>query len=137
PAWTREEGARTVRELFAAHVGGEPDGVWSAPGRANLIGEHTDYSGGLSLPFALPHRTYVALRRRDDDAVRLVSAQEPGAVWEARLADLRSVADGPAGGAPSGWGTYVAGVAWALAQDGHAVTGFEAAVDSCVPYGAG
>lgn len=137
PAWTREEGARRVRELFDAQLGGEPDGVWSAPGRANLIGEHTDYSGGLSLPFALPHRTYVALRRRDDDVVRLVSAQEPGAVWEARLADLRSVIDGPVDGAPTGWGTYVAGVAWALAQDGHEVTGFEAVVDSCVPYGAG
>jgi hypothetical protein len=73
-SWSPDDGARRVRALFTTAFGadGGPDGVWSAPGRVNLIGEHTDYNGGLALPIALPHRTYVALRRRDDDAVRLV-----------------------------------------------------------------
>ncbi|QAY64532.1 galactokinase [Xylanimonas allomyrinae] len=137
PAWKRDEGARRVLALFARtfHDDGEtgplpgtPDGVWSAPGRVNLIGEHTDYNAGLSLPTALPHRTYVALRRRADDVVRIVSEQtdEP---WTIRLADVRP-------GELHGWGTYVAGVAWALRQAGHDVRGFDAVVDSCVPFGA-
>ena len=131
-SWSDDEGARRVRDLFAQVFGddGAPDGVWSAPGRVNLIGEHTDYNGGLALPTALPHRTYVALRHRDDDVVRLGSAQAPGEVWSARLSDV-------APGAVTGWGAYVAGVAWALGKAGHPVRGFDAVVDSCVPFGAG
>lgn len=52
---------------FASAFGRAPDGVWAAPGRVNLIGEHTDYNGGLWLPVALAHRTYVALATRADD----------------------------------------------------------------------
>jgi galactokinase len=128
-AWSRSEGAARVRTAFTATFGDVPDGVWSAPGRVNVIGEHTDYNAGLCLPIALPHRTFVALRRRPDDVVRLVSAQETG-LWQADLADV-------APGAVSGWGTYAAGVAWALREAGHPVGGFDAVVDSCVPYGAG
>lgn len=129
PAWTIEEGSTRVRDLFARAFPGEvPDGTWSAPGRVNVIGEHTDYNAGLCLPIALPHRTFVALRRREDDAVRLASAQAEG-LWETTLADV-------APGAVQGWGAYVAGVAWALAQAGHQVGGFDAVVDSCVPFGA-
>ncbi|WP_459235750.1 galactokinase [Oerskovia turbata] len=111
--------------------------VYAAPGRVNIIGEHTDYNAGLCLPIALPHRTYVALRPRTDSVVRLVSAQEPGASWTGRLEDV-------APGAVTGWAAYVAGVAWALGQHLEAtggsaaqVRGFDAVVDSCVPYGAG
>jgi galactokinase len=131
-SWTADDGAARVRTLFAEAFGadGDPDGVWSAPGRVNLIGEHTDYNAGLALPVALPHRTYVALRSRTDDVVRLASAQAPGTTWETTLGDV-----GP--GATTGWGAYVAGVAWALREAGHAVTGFDAVVDSCVPFGAG
>ncbi|WP_034620435.1 galactokinase [Cellulomonas sp. URHE0023] len=130
-AWTPEEGAERVRALFEARFGdGPPDGTWSAPGRVNLIGEHTDYNGGLCLPIALPHRTYVALRRRDDDRVRLVSAQERTGQRELELADV-------APGTVDGWAGYVVGVAWAMREAGLAVGGFDVAVDSCVPYGAG
>jgi len=130
PAWSADEGAARVRALFASAFADSPDGVWSAPGRVNLIGEHTDYNGGLCLPIALPHRTFVALRARSDETIRLVSAQEATSVV---TVDLASVAPG----AVSGWASYVAGVAWALRQEGFVVRGFDAAVDSCVPYGAG
>ncbi len=130
PAWSPEEGAGRVRALFDATFDEAPDGVWSAPGRVNLIGEHTDYNGGLCLPIALPHRTFVALRPRQDDTLRLVSAQESSTVV---TVDLGTVAPGTV----PGWAAYVAGVAWALRQGGLVVRGFDAAVDSCVPYGAG
>ncbi len=128
-AWERADGAARATAAFARAFDGAPDGVWSAPGRVNVIGEHTDYNGGTCLPMALPHRTYVAFRHRADDTIRLVSAQE-GTPVELSLGDV-------APGTVEGWAGYVAGVAWALAQAGHAVSGFDAAVDSCVPYGAG
>lgn len=129
-AWERAEGERRARDLFTATFDAAPDGVWSAPGRVNLIGEHTDYNAGLALPIALPHRTWAAVARRDDDVVRLVSAQEPSGVREVRLADAVP-------GAVTGWAAYVVGVAWALRASGHAVGGFDLAIDSCVPFGAG
>ncbi|WP_298456061.1 galactokinase [uncultured Cellulomonas sp.] len=138
-AWDPADGADRAVAAFRDRFGAEPDGVWSAPGRVNLIGEHTDYNGGLCLPIDLPHRTYVALRRttaeRDDAArhavVRLASAQEPDAgLWSSALVDV-------APGRVEGWPAYAAGVAWALAEDGLTVGGFDAVVDSCVPYGAG
>lgn len=129
-AWEPADGEARVRALFADRFGGEPDGTWSAPGRVNLIGEHTDYNGGLCLPFALPHRTYVAVRRTGGDTVRLVSAQESTGVREVALSEV-------APGTVDGWPAYVVGVAWALREAGHDVGGFEVAVDSCVPYGAG
>ena len=131
-AWSRSDGAARAAAAFRSAFRAEPDGVWSAPGRVNVIGEHTDYNAGLCLPIALPHRTYVALRSRPDGVVRLFSAQEPAAgLWEAELDDV-------APGTVSGWGTYVAGVAWALREAGFThVSGFDAVVDSCVPYGAG
>lgn len=130
PAWDRADGDGRARALFAATFDAAPDGVWSAPGRVNLIGEHTDYNGGLALPIALPHRTYAAVRRRDDGTVRLVSAQEASGVREVHLADAVP-------GAVDGWAAYVVGVAWALREAGHAVGGFDLAIDSCVPFGAG
>jgi galactokinase len=139
-AWTQDEGSARARALFVERFGEEPDGVWSAPGRVNLIGEHTDYNGGLCLPMALPHRTYVALRRtpvpegRASGVVRLTSAQATaGEVREVALGDV-------APGAVDGWPAYVVGVAWALQQSGdldEGAGGFDVAVDSCVPFGAG
>ncbi len=99
--------------------------VASAPGRVNLIGEHTDYNGGLCLPLALPQRTTVTLTSRDDEVLSLASAQESDR-WEGRVEDH-----------PDGWAAYVAGVVAMLRADGHAVPGFEATIDSDVPLGAG
>ena len=129
----RPSTAATLAEEFRDVFGEEPEGVWSAPGRVNLIGEHVDYTGGLCLPLALPHRTFVALRPRTDGVVRLRSRQEDTVV-ELPLAEVGA-------GSPQGWAAYVAGVPWALAQKefaGDLLTGgFDALVDGHVPYGSG
>src|SRR5690606_6436462 len=132
-AWSVEDGSARAAALFAEVYDAQPEGTWSAPGRGNLIGEHTDYNGGLVLPFALPHRTYAAKVRRDDVRVRLVSAQECGFGVDVRTFALADVAPGTV----EGWAAYVVGVAWALAQDGLDVGGFDLSITSCVPYGAG
>ena len=62
---------------FRRAFGREPEGIWAAPGRVNLIGEHTDYNGGFVLPLALPYSAKVAAARRDDDLVRVASDQTP------------------------------------------------------------
>ncbi len=129
-AWSDQHGGDLVRDVFREAFGEPAPPVWAAPGRVNLIGEHTDYNAGLCLPMALPHRTFAAVRPRADGLIRLVSAQQPGAIWSGQLAQL-------APGRVDGWAGYAAGVAWALAKAGHEMTGFEAAIDSCVPLGAG
>nr|WP_279591038.1 galactokinase [Modestobacter marinus] len=110
--------------------GSGPDGVWTAPGRVNLIGEHVDYSGGRCLPFALTRVTAAAVRRRDDDRVRISSTDPDAEPFEGTLAAL-----GP--GAVSGWAAYAAGTLWSLQQAGVEVPGLDLAVSSDVPLGAG
>jgi galactokinase len=116
-------------ELFEAWFGGGPDGVWRAPGRANLMGEHTDYNDGFVLPFALGQGTAAAVGRRAGRTLTLCSAQEDGEA-EIALDDL-------APGRVTGWAAYPAGVAWALAGAGYQVPGARIAIDSDVPVGAG
>ncbi|MEP6628908.1 MAG: galactokinase [Lapillicoccus sp.] len=115
---------------FSAAYGDDPDGVWSAPGRVNLIGEHTDYNGGLALPIGLPQRTYAAVRLRADGRFRATSTSTTGGVVELDVADI-------APGKPRGWAAYLAGVCWALRQQGVEVPGVDVAVASDVPVGAG
>ena len=115
---------------FGECYGGRPDAVWHAPGRVNLIGEHTDYNDGFVLPFALAQGVRAAAGRRDDGILELRSRQAPGA---AVLADLRSLAPGSV----PGWAGYAAGVAWALLAAGHAIGGARIAIDSDLPQGAG
>ena len=92
--------------LFARSFGGEPDGVWSAPGRVNLIGEHTDYNGGLALPIALPQRTYAAVRLRDDGLLRVVSTWLPAASSRSRSADVAPGSPGLGGLRRRGAGSW-------------------------------
>ena len=117
---------------FAETYGRAPDLAWSAPGRANLIGEHTDYNDGFVLPFAITERTAVAAARRDDDdAIRVTSASYQGTA----RAGLGQVAPGRV----SGWAAYPLGVAWAIAQDRCLPPrpGADLFIDSTVPAGGG
>ena len=128
---SHDEGVCKVTELFKQAYGTEPDGVWAAPGRVNLIGEHTDYNAGLCLPIALPHRTFVALKPREDAQVRIISDIAPDRIEQADL-------DGLKARGVDGWAAYPVGVAWALREAGFdAVKGFDAAFASCVPLGSG
>ncbi|MFF7674957.1 galactokinase [Actinacidiphila glaucinigra] len=117
---------------FRATYGTGPEGVWAAPGRVNLIGEHTDYNDGFVMPFALPHATVAAVARRADGRLRLHtgSPDVPAGVVELHVDELE-----PGGGA--GWADYPAGVIWALRDAGHEITGADVHFESTVPTGAG
>ncbi|NEB03188.1 galactokinase [Streptomyces sp. SID13726] len=119
-----------VQRGFVELYGTEPEGVWSAPGRVNLIGEHTDYNDGFVMPFALPHTAVAAVSRREDGVLRLHSADIEGGVVELRLDDLAPETD-------RDWTAYPAGVVWALREAGHPVTGADVHLASTVPAGAG
>jgi galactokinase len=120
----------SVVDDFVAFTGSAPDGVWSSPGRVNLIGEHTDYNDGFALPFAIADRVFVAAGRRSDDVLRMRSVQAPGRDTTVPLDEL-------APGTPGGWSAYVAGVVWAAREAGHAVGGLDVLVDGRVPLGSG
>jgi galactokinase len=109
---------------------GERAGVWSAPGRANLMGEHTDYNQGLVLPFAIAQSVTAAAVRRDDRMLVLRSRQAPA---ESATIALDSLAPGTV----TGWAAYPAGVAWALRDAGYQIPGATIDIKSDVPVGAG
>ncbi|MGV9337589.1 galactokinase [Streptomyces sp. NPDC003688] len=123
-------GAESVRERFAELYGAEPEGVWAAPGRVNLIGEHTDYNDGFVMPFALPHQVTAAVSRRTDGVLRLHSADIGGEPVALALDALEP-------GSDADWTAYPAGVVWALREAGHALTGADIHLSSTVPTGAG
>jgi galactokinase len=120
----------TIDDAFRATYERPPLGVWSSPGRVNLIGEHTDYNDGFVLPFAIAARTAVAAVLRDDGVLRLRSVQQPSGDVAVAVADITP-------GQPTGWAAYVAGVVWAVRRAGHDVPGLDLLVDGRVPLGSG
>ncbi|MEV0681575.1 galactokinase [Actinosynnema sp. NPDC050436] len=117
---------------FGELRGTAPQGVWSAPGRVNLIGEHTDYNDGFVLPFALPHRTAVAASPRDDGKLVVSTMGDDGVLRHAApvaVADLEP-------GRVTGWAAYPAGVAWVL-RDRGVTGGADLVIAGDVPAGAG
>jgi galactokinase len=109
-----------------------PTGIWSAPGRVNLIGEHTDYNDGFVLPFALPYRIAVAAAPREDGVLAVGTLGVDGNVQQAApfpIADLEP-------GLVSGWAAYPSGVAWVLRSQG-ITGGADLMVAGDVPAGAG
>ncbi|MEY2945479.1 MAG: hypothetical protein RL243_221, partial [Actinomycetota bacterium] len=119
--------AAGFEELF----GYAPAGVWSAPGRVNLIGEHTDYNEGFVFPFAINRHTFAAVSLRTDGVARGASAFAPGVI-DVEISEISRES-------AAGWSAYPLGVAWALAQrlDGRTAQGFDLYIESDVPVGAG
>ncbi|GJG87206.1 galactokinase [Gemmatimonadetes bacterium T265] len=123
-----------VAGAFAARYGGPPPFVARAPGRVNLIGEHTDYNDGFVLPMAIDRAAWLAFRPRDDRRV-VVEALDFGTTSDFDLAGFGHVDEAKP---DEGWEEYARGVAWALAESGRALTrGLEGVVAGDVPVGAG
>lgn len=118
----------TTRERFVTQFRREPR-IAAAPGRVNLIGEHTDYNDGFVLPMAIGRHVAIAFAPREDDRI-VAHSLEFGETRELSMATLA-----PPGG--SGWMDYVAAVAWALRDAGHSLRGVEMVVHGDVPVGAG
>lgn len=119
---------------FQQVYGYEPTVQYSAPGRVNLIGEHTDYNDGYVLPFAIDRRTTASIAPREDRVIRVASAfDETGGPVSRSLDELSP-------DAMDGWSAYVFGIAWALREQGADLdgkAGFDVFIDSDVPVGAG
>ncbi len=118
-----------VVESFRARFGRDPAVVVRAPGRVNLIGEHTDYNEGFVLPVAVDRAAWIAAAPRPDRAVRLIALDMGGDEASFSLDDIP-----PRQG---NWADYPRGVAWALTERGLALSGMEAVLTSDVPVGAG
>jgi galactokinase len=123
------DATQRVRQVGESAYGLTPSVVWSAPGRVNLIGEHTDYNDGFVLPFAITQRTAVGATLASDSTWTVVSEAMPDPVSFVQ-ADLRP-------GAVPGWAGYVAGVVAVLREVGVDVPGARITVASDVPVGAG
>lgn len=114
-----------ARAGFVKTFGYQPSGVWSAPGRANLIGEHTDYNLGFVLPFGINLRTHAALALKPGNRCTVASDLD-GKTYSFELGERPADLD---------WALYPLGVAWAMAE--HASSGFDCFITSEVPVGAG
>lgn len=128
---TTADGFSRAADGFYLEYGYQPEVTGRAPGRVNLMGEHTDYNRGRTLPIALPHATYAAVAAREDGVVRVASSATAAAgLWTGSLAEI-------APGRVSGWAAYAAGVFWALRKEGIDVPGADVYLYSTVPLGAG
>lgn len=125
--------ADRAADAFAAEHGRRPTSIWSAPGRVNLIGEHTDYNDGFVLPFALPHRTAAAVAPRTDGQLSIATIGDDGRAQRSGLLTLDRLAPGN----PADWVAYPAGVAWVLNKNGLGLGGADLVIAGDVPAGAG
>jgi galactokinase len=107
-----------------------------APGRVNLIGDHTDYNDGFVLSAAIELDCWLAFRPRPDGLVRLASCQSSttASFW---IDDVEPQLVGPRGDRSTDWADYAAGIAWSLRESGMPITGIDGVVDSIVPMGIG
>jgi galactokinase len=116
-----------VTSAFQAQFHEAPTAIVRAPGRVNLIGEHTDYNDGFVMPMAIDRAVLIALRPRNDDRVRVYSVDF--GVWgEFSLQALSR---------DKGWLEYLKGIAWALQEAGYSLRGWEGVVSGDVPRGSG
>jgi galactokinase len=121
-----------VTQEFERRFGGPPTFVVRAPGRVNLIGEHTDYNDGFVLPMAIDRAIWIAMRPRGDQRVvgHSLDFEQP-VEFSVEEVEQVSVSE-----ATPAWGEYLRGVAWALQEAGHTLQGWEGVVASDVPIGA-
>jgi galactokinase len=117
-----------VTAAFTERFGSPPPLLVQAPGRVNLIGEHTDYNDGFVLPMAIDRGIWLALRPQEDDQVA-VHSLDFGETAVFHLTNLQN--------SNSGWSEYLKGVAWALQENGYALRGWEGVMAGNVPKGAG
>lgn len=117
--------------LFKKQFGTEPSHCFRAPGRVNLIGEHTDYNDGFVLPCAINYETIIVAEPRDDQLVSVAAADFQDQISTFSVTD-DIVADGE-----RPWSNYVRGVAWGLRQRGHKLRGANLVIAGNVPRGAG
>jgi galactokinase len=118
---------QTLEQSFSTYFNAKPEIIVRAPGRVNLIGEHTDYNDGFVLPMAIDHAVWIALSPRADSEVRIRSLDlEVDSAF-----DLNSLAKG------EGWLEYIKGVAFELQKAGYELKGFDAVMTGDVPRGAG
>jgi galactokinase len=113
---------------FVKRFGQPPRWVIRAPGRVNLIGEHTDYNDGFVLPLAIDRAVWIALRPREDCRVAVYSV-DYDETREFSLDDLKNE--------KAGWIEYLKGTAWSLQDAGHRLAGWEGVMQGDVPLGAG
>ncbi len=121
--------ADKAKHHFISEFGEEPAFIVRAPGRVNLIGEHTDYNDGFVFPLAIDRATWIALRPRQDKRVFAISLDMDDR-REFALDELRPPAE-------IAWIDYLSGVAWALGESGYALGGWEGVVCGDVPIGSG
>lgn len=124
----RERAIKAFKEVF----GDAPTMVASSPGRVNVIGEHTDYNDGFVMPIAVEMRLWIAFRKRDDELVRIHSA-DLGGCDEFTLSDAERMKRNES----LQWSNYIRGVAWALRREGAKPCGMDACIASDIPIGAG
>ena len=120
-----------VTAVFTEQFGHAPDLVVRAPGRVNLIGEHTDYNDGFVLPCAIGPANMVAISKRDDDRVDVVAADFDNA------RDSFALIPPPERNLSQPWADYVRGTLLVLQNDGHALNGAKIAIAGNLPKGAG
>ena len=123
------ERVEKLRGGFDKNLGGEPELIVRAPGRVNLIGEHTDYNDGFVLPVAIDRDIMVASRPRDDGLVRIYSLDFGGMV-EFPIDDIQYDSENT-------WSNYPRGVASVLKEEGYSLSGLDAAITGNIPLGAG
>lgn len=123
--------SKQVQRAFMQHFGRQPDGVVRAPGRVNLIGEHTDYNDGFVLPCAINYETSVAFAKRADDTIRVLALDYENQRDEFLLAEM--ISHHP----DQRWSDYVRGVVKCLQDAGYLLHGLDLLVSGNVPQGAG
>jgi galactokinase len=117
-----------IKEAYTDRYGQEPAWIVRAPGRVNLIGEHTDYNDGFVLPMAIDRAIWMALTPIESSTIRLYSINFEQEA-KTRLDDLKH--------SDQGWLEYVKGMAWALQQSGYSLSGWQGIVGGDIPVGAG